>query len=732
MNNSELINFQDNILESVISGRLKHSFDLINGLSAGMTDADIQEKYDTIHSTYLNLLKYSFNSVPDPQRESIYIKLQQSILELGDEIKDKISSQKFTNSYQDYPNHSIDIKLLSLSEISQIILRLKQSSDELNELSSEEKKKEESKLGKSIFYSLLLSNTFKEVEKEFLKQVINSREISWRIKSIFITAVTFSLMRHFDSEKFYMLFDFSQHEEPETRQRAIIGLFLSLLIYQKRIVLYKEIINRLNSIPDDSKFQEGFLAVLIQYIKSRDTEKITRQIQDEIVPEVLKIRSDLEERFNLDELLNKENFEEKNPDWENLFKDSPDVYQKLEQFSRMQIEGSDVFMGAFALLKNFNFFNEMSNWFQPFDRTNNEITYAFKQIDGDFDKSAFLNGLEQTSVLCNSDKYSFCFNIQHMSAQQRKMMIDLFNMEMNSMNEMQADEQKLDNESKNKVINAQYLQDLYRFYKLNDHSKEFVDVFNVSFDIVDSEILTIIFGNRKIVKNLAEYYFSNDEYSKALKLFLWLNSREKSFELLEKTGFCFQKLGDYIHAIELYKQAELYDRNRLWLQKKLGYCYRKIGEYEKAIDQYILVIKEEPNDLNNLAYLGQLFMDNKNFEEALKYFYRVEYESPENTKVYGPIGWCSFVLGKYDNSLKYYQKITNDKPSEWDYLNLGHCYWVSGNITEAIEAYRNAYFRSDNNEDWFRKTFKSDIKYLSQKNINEFEITLMIDYVLLK
>jgi tetratricopeptide (TPR) repeat protein len=732
MNNIELTKYQESILDAVISKRLKDSFDLLNGLNVGFTVADIKEKYDSIYSTYQNMLKYSFDSVPDPQRDAIYIKLQQSILELADELKDKITRQNFIKEYQNYLPFFIDLNSFSLPDISQIINKLTTLSEKGSPTTSEETNVESSNLLHKIFYSLLLINIYKEPENELLMQVINNKEINWRIKSALVSAVTLSLMRHFDRNKFYILFDFSQIEEPETRQRALIGLFLGLLVYQKRLVLYKDIISRLSSIPDNSIFQKRFLAVLIQFIKSLDTEKITRKIQDEIVPEVLKIRSDIEERLNLNELLSKENFEEKNPEWEDFFKESPDVYQKLEQFSKMQVDGSDVFMGAFAMLKNFDFFKEMANWFLPFDAKNDDIGVSFAQLEEGFDKSAFLEALEQSNVLCNSDKYSFCFNIQHMPVQQRKMMIDLFNMELNAANEMLEDEQKLDPESKNKIINAQYFQDLYRFYKLNIHSKEFVDVFSFPFDVIDSEILRIVFENKKIFTNLAEFYFAIDQYAEALKLFGWLNSYEKSFELLEKMGFCYQKLGEYGKAIELYKQAELFDRNRLWLHKKLGYCYRKIGEFHKAIEQYDFVLKDEPNDLNNLAYIGQLYMDSEDFEQALKYYYQIEYEAPENSKAFRPIGWCSFILGKYDNALKYYQKVINNNPTAGDFLNIGHCYWIAGKMTNAVDAYRTAVDKSKYNEKWFRETFDHDRKFLTQKSIDDFEITLMIDYVLLK
>jgi tetratricopeptide (TPR) repeat protein len=276
------------------------------------------------------------------------------------------------------------------------------------------------------------------------------------------------------------------------------------------------------------------------------------------------------------------------------------------------------------------------------------------------------------------------------------------------------------------------LQDLYRFFKLNTHRNEYIDVFALGFDVLDSEVLKIVFENNKIIRNLAEFYFAKDQYTDAIRLFGWLNDQDKSFELLEKIGFCYQKSGNYRQAILSYNQAELFDRNKLWLQKKLGYCYRKIGDYGKAIEQYNLVIKAEPNNLSNLAYIGQLHIDCEDYDEALKYYYKVEYENPKNPKIYRPIGWCSFLLGKYDTAIKYFKKVINDKPNQSDFLNIGHCYWAAGKTGEALEAYRSALFKSKNDEKWFRESFRKDQNYLIAKSIHEFDIALMIDYVLLK
>ena len=47
------------------------------------------------------------------------------------------------------------------------------------------------------------------------------------------------------------------------------------------------------------------------------------------------------------------------------------------------------------------------------------------EISEGIDVPAFTEGLEQSTVLCNSDKYSFCLNMMQMPSEQRKMMLEL-------------------------------------------------------------------------------------------------------------------------------------------------------------------------------------------------------------------------------------------------------------------------------------------------------------------
>jgi hypothetical protein len=181
-----------------------------------------------------------------------------------------------------------------------------------------------------------------------------------------------------------------------------------------------------------------------------------------------------EEKLKLDDILKESFGEDKNPDWESVFEDAPNLINKLEEFSKLQIEGSDVFMSAFALLKHFDFFKEPAHWFMPFYKENTNFIESFKFEKEGFNSSLFVEGLERSAFLCNSDKYSFIMNVRFMPEVQKNMMLEMFNAELESMNELIKDEGIINKSSFDKYIINQYIQDLYRFYKLYPNRMDFL------------------------------------------------------------------------------------------------------------------------------------------------------------------------------------------------------------------------------------------------------------------
>jgi tetratricopeptide (TPR) repeat protein len=738
MNYPELIKKYNQVFDHVSSHRIKETFSTLDSMVTECSNRDLLNSLEKHKETYRNILKYSFELSDDPEKEKVFRRLMRNMLELTDDIKeDIILNQRLLGYYQMKSEVEKSSQFIS-GESGKLIDNLTfQKEIEMILADVNEKAEEPPAFDKNtykkylvnIFRIIWLTDKFRENEITMVKQVIHTRSLPWFDKSILVSALTLSLIRHFDLAKVSLMFDFFEAREHQIWQRSITGLILALLVHDKRLIYYPEIEQRLDLIREQKNFNRSVEAIIIQYLKARETEKVTKKIREEIFPEMMKIKSTLEEKLDLEELLSEKNIDEKNPEWETVFEDSPGLYDKLEEFSNLQMEGSDVFLSAFAMLKRFPFFNELNNWFLPFYKENEHVADALIGQKGEFDVSTFVEGMERSSVLCNSDKYSFCLNVMHLPDLQKNMMMEMFNMEMKAMNELSSSDELLDDTLKDRTIYTQYLQDLYRFFKLYPKRSEFDDIFETPVRIEESRLIRILIEDYRILRNIAEFYFEKDYYQEAINIYKSLPCEEDNFELFEKVAFSYQKLQQYQKALDYYHRAELYDKNKNWLNKKIAFCYRKLDEPEKALHYYEEVEAQDPENQFIQVSIGHTYMDLENYESALKYFFRVEYNHPKNFKVYRPIAWCSFVQGKFDQAKKYFNKVIEKEVKKNDLVNLGHVEWCMGDKKQAINHYRDALAKSAGDFDWLTEVFGQDKKYLVRHGIMEFDIPLMIDYL---
>lgn len=732
MTYKELTDKHQGIVRFVEENRIHEALNAIESLAAYCTKREHLLQLEKHRDTYSSMLRYSFELGDDPEKEKVYNRLIRGILELNDDVREDILVKERLISYYQLKQEVEDMRyriMASSSDMAESLSFSKEIESILAESGTDDgetRDYRESLL--SVFRMIWLTDKFIDSDIEMAGKICRSGMIPWYDKSIIVSALTLSLLRHFDIEKVNILFDFFEEGEMHVWQRALIGLFIGLYYHDYRLPYYPEIVDRLEAAREARKLEKNIEAIVIQFLKALETEKVTKKIREEILPEMMRMKSTLEEKLDLEDILSSKSLEEENPEWETVFEDTPDLYNKIEEFSNMQMQGSDVFLSAFAMLKRFPFFEEISNWFLPFHRENQEVREGLEGT-GDFDVDLFTEGLERSSFLCNSDKYSFCLNVRHMPDMQKSMMMELFNMELKAMNELAENDEMLDDTLKDKSVYTQYLQDLYRFFKLHPWKDEIDDVFAIDFDFEHSNLFNALIRDRNILRNIGEFYFEKEHYEKAIRVFRQLCSTDESAELHEKTGFSYQKLGDFERAIEHYHKAELFDKEKPWLIKKIAFCSRKTGDTDTAIKYYERAEKLDPDNLLIQSSLGHSMMDKGDFEEALKYYFKVEYHQPDNHKVHRPIAWCSFVLGKLDQAEKYLWKVIEKEGNRNDFLNVGHVLWCRGNRKEAIANYRKSIEKSGRDFDWFGSVMEEDSEHLLKHGIKELDVPLMIDYM---
>ncbi len=711
------------ILIHLKNRRLKQAIDSLRNWLQTVHLVEYVDQVDELENNYRLMLQYAVDGVDDPQRESVYHNLVKKAFLLTDTIKEELFT-KFSNGY-DYSQ--IRYHRPQLRSLRAIVSALEEQStnkevaflieEGLNQQVNKQEQivsHEQTRL--EMFRSLWL---IQEVDADSFNLLLASDVIDPIDKSFAISALTLNLLRQFNPERIVMLADACMHQQPEVRLRAMVGLASALAIYNARLPFYDGIRQRLALLNDDPYFAKTLVTIIIQFARTSETDKISQKMQQEIIPEMMKLAPQVKDKIDLESMTSAEEWEDKNPEWQNLIEKSG-MGDKLREMSELQLEGADVYMNTFAQLKHYPFFNELPNWFLPFDSANSAIGDLFEE------SSQLMELLLNNAYLCNSDKYSLAISMKQIAQTQRNSMMQAFKMESEQIEEMKKADLNVGSEVRERQISNQYIQDLYRFFKLFAYRNDFMPVFNWSLRFHSCWFFDMLHLSEEQQLQIAEFYFAKGYYDEAFSLFEKLSATDVAADLFQKMGYCKQQSGDFGQALEYYLRAEALLPEQLWLTRKIAFCQKMLRNYDEALNYYKRAEALDPGNRNIQLQIGHLFVQEKRYSEALNYYFKVELAT-STPKVWRAIAWCSFLSGKFRQAENYYAKIIDQKPTKLDYLNAGHVAWAQQKRNDALQLYAKSVqlFRQD--DDDFYAAFNQDIAQLCESGIVKEEIPLMMD-----
>lgn len=689
------------ICEHTYNQRIKTALDELALFVRFSIKSEYFYQIETLTDNYQNLLRYAFEGYHDPQQQTILNGICASILGMADEIRQTLIEKEQPlrknekSILQNLPDGAVDTD------------------------------------PDTLFKNIWLMERLNEQQVRMLRQINGSTKLEWHQKCLAVTALTLSLLNFFDHQKFILLIEFVEHREEQVRQRALIGIIFALLQYDQRISFYPELPDRLHGLSLDETIGPDVELILLQLLMARETEKITREFEQEVLPDMKKMMPRIEDKLQLGDKEEDDDMEGKNPGWKDMVEEIPGLFEKIEKFSKMQMEGGDVFMSTFQMLKRFDFFNTMSNWFMPFYRDHPDISKAFSEKEEI--NVRLLESLEKAFYICNSDKYSFALNFQAIPLQQRTMIVTNFEAEFNQMQEMASEEQILDQSLTANAIYVQYIQDLYRFFKLHPARQEFPDIFKPQIHFRNLKFYQKYFYREGFTGRLAAFYLDKNHYYEAVEMYEYLiETTAPSGEYYEKIGYCYQKLSRFKKAVEFYKMAELFDTDHLWILKKLGWCCLKLKDYDQALIHFREAAAMQPDDMTLLSQVAQCYLNLKDYEEAEQAYVKLSFFNPDSMKLLRPLAWCHFVLGRLEQASSEYETLLNatDVPSSYDLMNAGHTQLCMGNRTKALDFYRRSLENKSPGTEELMSAFDEDAYYLIRNGISGAEIPLIKDHLL--
>ncbi len=734
MQKEQIIRNYHNCCKLIHKRRLADAVVLLRLMVGGTGKEYLNQELDETTANYRRLLKHSFSGVKDPDREKVYHYLMRALLEMADMLRELLLMQfakspvhgvKEALKREQFPGGDEALHMLESMGFDDELSRLLKDIQVDDSGAMEDRKN----MLKKIFQTIWLADKYTDDEIKLLQSVCDSESLPWHDKALVVSALSLSLLRFFDINKFGLLFRFIEKGQQHVEERAMTGLFVNALKYNDRFVLYpllEEKILQMKSLP---LLEQHVEAMLIQYVKSRETDKVKKKWEEEILPEMMKMRPRLEEKLDLDNIFSEGMEEEKNPDWETFFEDAPDLLNKLQELTEMQMDGMDVFVSAFARLKHFPFFREISNWFLPFYASNPDVSPMVKDPGGP-DLTPLIEKLEDTSFMCNSDKYSFCLNLSMVPDQQKSMMMHMINAEMEDISGIEKDKEVIDPMAKSRSIYTQYFQDLYRFHKLHPWKNEFDDIFTLGTRLHAAQFVNLLIPEGKTLRNISEILFDKGFYEDALHVFLSILEQDKNnIELFEKIAFCYEKSGDFSMAYDYYQRADLIETGRRWIFQKLAMCCKFLNRWEEALHHYRQAEGLAVEDMKIQANIGQCLIHLGKYEEALACYFKVEVLAPENHKIRRPLAWCSFLLGKFDTAKDYLERLLNKEPNNHhDLMNLGHVHMCRQDPEKAAGHYLQSIAAWKSIKD-FEVSFNEDRKHLIAHGVAAMELDLMLDYV---
>lgn len=733
MNNRDIVALKKEILQYLSKRQLKDVFESLTKLVVHLQDWKVSGTLSELETNYKFMLHYLFEGVEDPGREDVYRSLLRSLYELTDDSVDELLNIESSNIF--YEKYRVNtLKNSSLADYAKQLKDINDSFSLIDLLEEGDEKKnrkrdlavKRERIASDIFIEVYVSPRANEKDMDNYISFLENPELPVRERSLFLSALTLSLFHRFDSRKIQVLMNAAASDDMQLRARAIVGLVIVMQMYDIRWSLYPELQNRLDIMSENQDFRKAIRRVIIQLIRSRETEQISKKIREEILPEMMKFNNLAGRKLNMEELMGGDSdFSEKNPEWQKELEESG-LGKKLQEYSNLQLEGADVFHSTFASLKNFPFFSEIGNWFLPFDPSYSEFASLFPEDSG--------NNLLKTAILdsghmCNSDKYSFCLSLLQISPTQREMMMGKMGAESEEIKQLQKEAQDMNPTIDDEIISNQYIQDLYRFFKLHPYRNNFFDIFKLNLNFYEKKSIAPLISDVESMKKIAFYCFDKNNFSEALDVFNKLIEVDnKSDDIWQKIGYCKQMLNNQEGALEAYQKADLLKPNNSWIIKRIAHIYRSLKKPELSLDYYKKAAKLTPDNINTELNIGHCYLELNDYEQALNTYFKVELLDSKGTKSWRPIAWTAFLLKKYDLSQKYYQKILEGKPTTHDYLNAGHVELCIGNKKEAIEYYKKAVYQ-DNDFELFTMLFDADRDSLISHGVDAKIFPFLFDQI---
>ncbi|WP_295728938.1 tetratricopeptide repeat protein [uncultured Muribaculum sp.] len=670
--------------------RLRDAFVQVRALAGLASDWRLTEEIDRLEQTYRMMLDYASKGHADPGRDNLYALIVAGLRGVADRAVYRIERRDSPTMYYSTLRYEALQHGDTMRSLLDRYLALADRNSAFNAILGEngtDKKSdvaEREALERRIFMRLWVAYPLSAELAGELGATLDSEAFNDDFKSLLISSLLLGLLAHYDERRLTLLLDvYSSGRSSRLAMQALCAALMAMYICRKSVDAGR-LKPRIDALRDTTTWSADVQKVFMQFLRSRDTDRVAHTINDDLIPRLRKLRPEmLKHDMDASSIEDLQELMSDNPEWNDMLRDSG-VADKLKELMKMQEEGADVMMPTFAQLKTFPFFHEPANWFVPFRADHTAITGALG------DEAPKIGGLIAAApFLCDGDKYSFCLALAVAPEVQRRVMLSQINPEALSQLEMrQATIDAAGDVSARETAAAKYVQSLYRFFKLFRRKGEFSDPFERPLNLLVLPLLAPDLHSPETLGVVGEFYFQRGYYEDAAEVLrMRAASGPVDAQLFQKLGYSCQQTGSLEDALQYYSQAELLNADSLWTRRRLGAVCRLLGRTEEALAHFRIAEKARPDDGSIALNIGHCLVELGRHKEALNYFFKAEFVGKKPERAIRPLAWSLLLSGDTTRAREYYSRLLSANPTYVDYMNAGYAATLDNDMPEAVNLF---------------------------------------------
>ena len=691
-----------------------------------------------VKADYDRLCQYWRKGYPDEERETIYRQLlrRMYVLTTNTAIHDHIRNTSFlTNTYNRARKARNDWSMTAvkgnLEEFVSNVAMLSLEDDDHRKEKSLKVYAAHQQVMKDLFDYIITSRLWKDSLAEAFEEILLSPTIDTNDQQLIISAVTISAMNALGFNKLKVLSNvYLKSRDEHVRQRALVGWALCLNADMGR--LYTEMGDMVARMTAEETSRQELTELQMQLFYCLNTEHDHRQIEKEILPELLKNGSykitphgiEEVEDNSVDDILHPDAAEKRVEHMESL----------MQRMSDMQRKGVDIYFGSFSKIKHYAFFHDISNWFVPYFEQHPDLADAWKNI-GTGQKA--LRMLTRVGAFCDSDCYTLVLTFNQVLNRLPKEMLDLIDSNDGAMVPVGG---TIDDSERNQpaFIRRMYLHDLYRFFRLYPMRSIFRNPFAPGSDGSD----LLFFSNRlfegtpleKDFPQVASFLMKHKHIALAAPIVARMAIKDDAD--YPTNMLAGELLSNYPDSILLPYPPTHYFQRALQQQpdsrKAKTFLARsafKEDDFSTALEAYRELFALHPDNTGYELGIAICLMRLNQNDEAQQMLFRLQYNNPANDSIERALAWSLTIAGKFEQAEKLFVRLlASDRPEKADLLNYGYCLWLSRNIETATGIFKQFVDGDEANLRQLEHDFcHTEKQLLADNGITPVEANIMLD-----